>query len=168
MRIGQLACACGVSVETIRYYERRGLLRRPPRTPAGYRTYDPADIEAIATIRVGRRLGFTLAEIRRALALYDEGAAGGGRPPHARGSQSCLEEVLAIAGRKLEEMDAEIARRAKLRAELAEVIGSLRSAQRARAAGDGPAAAPRGRRAEPGGSRRRARNTAGVPSRREK
>ncbi len=151
-------------METIRYYERRGLLRRPPRTSSGYRTYDPADIEAIATIRVGRRLGFTLSEIRRALALYDEGAAGGRRPPHARGSQDCLEEVLTIAGRKLEEMDAEIARRARLRAELARTIGSLRGAVRARARGVGKTAAPRA----PGRPRTRARSAAGVPSRREK
>ncbi len=155
-------------MEAIRYYERRGLLRRPPRTPAGYRTYGPADIQAIATIQLGQRFGFTLAEIRRAMALYDEGAASGGEPPHARGSQSCLDEVLAIAGRKLEEMDAEIAGRAKLRAELAETIRSLRSARSVRARRDRVTAALRGRRTGPAGPRGGPRGAARVSSRRKK
>jgi DNA-binding transcriptional MerR regulator len=130
MRIGQLARACGITVEAIRFYESRGLLRRPTRTSAGYRLYGPDDLEAVSTIRLGQRFGFTLAEIRQVMALYDSGATGGRMPPHPRGSHACLDEVLAIAERKLDAMDAEIARRSALRAELAGAIRSLRSGRR--------------------------------------
>ena len=61
--IGRLAELAGVHVETIRYYERRGLLAEPPRTAAGYRRYDEADVWRLEFIGRAKRLGFTLAEI---------------------------------------------------------------------------------------------------------
>jgi DNA-binding transcriptional MerR regulator len=61
--IGQLAQAARVNVETIRYYERRGLLREPPRTAAGYRQYAGADLWRLQFIARAKQLGFTLAEI---------------------------------------------------------------------------------------------------------
>ena len=61
--IGQLAEDAGVNVETIRYYERRGLLRDPPRTAAGYRQYAADDRHRLQFIARAKRLGFTLSEI---------------------------------------------------------------------------------------------------------
>jgi len=52
-----------VTVETVRYYERRGLLDQPPRTPSGYRRYTPLDLWRLQLIGRAKRLGFTLAEI---------------------------------------------------------------------------------------------------------
>jgi len=60
--IGQLAHAAHVNIETVRYYERRGLLRQPPRTPAGYRQYSSADLCRLQFIARAKRLGFTLTE----------------------------------------------------------------------------------------------------------
>ena len=61
--IGRLADAAGVHVETIRYYERRGLLAPPPRTASGYRLYSDDDLRLLQLIARGKRLGFTLREI---------------------------------------------------------------------------------------------------------
>lgn len=67
--IGSLAREAGVGVETIRFYEREGLIGKPPRTRSGYRQY-PADmVERIRFIQRGKDLGFSLAEIRDLLAL---------------------------------------------------------------------------------------------------
>lgn len=61
--IGRLAEAAGVNVETVRYYERRGLLEQPERDGPGYRQYSDADVWRLQFIRRGKELGFTLAEI---------------------------------------------------------------------------------------------------------
>lgn len=68
-RIGQLADCSQVSVETIRFYERRGLLEQPPRPQSGYRKYDEGDRKRLAFIRKAKRLGFTLGEIQDLLEL---------------------------------------------------------------------------------------------------
>jgi MerR family mercuric resistance operon transcriptional regulator len=62
--IGQFAAAAGVHPETVRFYERRGLLRPPRRSEAGYRLYDDTDLRLMTLISRGKQLGFTLAEIR--------------------------------------------------------------------------------------------------------
>lgn len=70
--IGSLSRRAGVHIETIRYYEREGLLPEPPRTPGGHRAYDEVHVRRLNFIRRGRELGFTLGEIRQLLALVDE------------------------------------------------------------------------------------------------
>lgn len=69
MTIGQLAERSGVSVETVRYYERRGLLSAPARTSSGYRRYEPDAVARLRFIRRAQSLGFTLHEIEDLLAL---------------------------------------------------------------------------------------------------
>lgn len=69
--IGQLSSRSGVNVETIRYYERIGLLAKPLRTSGGYRLYRMADVERLAFIRRTRDLGFSLDDVRRLLDLAD-------------------------------------------------------------------------------------------------
>ncbi len=68
-RIGELAKRADVNVETIRYYERRGLLAPPPRSASGYRQYDELDVGRITFIKRAQSLGFTLAEITDLLRL---------------------------------------------------------------------------------------------------
>jgi len=66
---GRLAARAGVNVQTIRYYERRGLLPEPERRPSGYRSYSESDVGRIRFIRRAQELGFTLEEIRELLSL---------------------------------------------------------------------------------------------------
>ncbi len=67
--IGRLADAAGVNVQTVRYYERRGLVPAPRRTPAGYRQYDADDVSRLRFIRHAQDLGFSLREIGELLRL---------------------------------------------------------------------------------------------------
>jgi Hg(II)-responsive transcriptional regulator len=69
MTIGELARAAGVNVQTVRYYERRGLLEEPPRRASGYREYPESDVGRLGFIRRAQGLGFTLAEIGDLLSL---------------------------------------------------------------------------------------------------
>jgi DNA-binding transcriptional MerR regulator len=73
MRIGQLAHASGVSADTIRYYEKIGLLPRAPRTPSGYREYPGGAANRIRVIRNAVQLGFPLGEIAKVLRVRDAG-----------------------------------------------------------------------------------------------
>lgn len=63
LRSGQLAEAAGVNHQTLRYYERRGLLSEPERTPGGHRVYPPEALTVLRMIKAAQRLGFTLDEI---------------------------------------------------------------------------------------------------------
>jgi len=69
----QLARRAGCNLETIRYYERVGLLGEPPRTASGYRIYDDKHVRRLRFIMRGRKLGFMIEEIRGLLALVDDG-----------------------------------------------------------------------------------------------
>ena len=74
MKIGQVSAATGCQIETIRYYERIGLLKAPARTEAGYRHYTDADVDRLRFVARGRALGFSLEEIASLLRLaQDEG-----------------------------------------------------------------------------------------------
>jgi MerR family Zn(II)-responsive transcriptional regulator of zntA len=70
MRIGELARRAGVSVQTVRFYERRRLLREPARTASGYRSYERVDLENLSFIKWCQPLGFTLNEVRQLLRLH--------------------------------------------------------------------------------------------------
>lgn len=67
MRIGELAKATGIEIETIRYYEKMGLFTPPARSPNGYRAYEQEHIRRLAFIRHARALDITLADIKRLL-----------------------------------------------------------------------------------------------------
>ena len=75
LRIGEVAAKAAVNVQTLRYYERRGLLAAPSRRASGYRNYDSAAVERVRFIRHAQDLGFTLAEIAELLALRVSGGA---------------------------------------------------------------------------------------------
>ena len=69
LTIGQTAKQCGIGVETIRFYERKGLIPAPPRRDSGYRQFPPETIARIHFIRRAKELGFSLTEIRGILSL---------------------------------------------------------------------------------------------------
>lgn len=73
MKIGDVAKQTGMTVEAVRFYERQGLLPRPPRTEAGYRVYADADLRRLQFIRQAKHLGFSLQEIVRILRLRERG-----------------------------------------------------------------------------------------------
>jgi len=73
MLIGQLAKLAGVTADTVRFYERSGLLPKPLRTENGYRVYDEAALNLVRFIRKAQSLGFSLDEIRRILSLRGHG-----------------------------------------------------------------------------------------------
>jgi MerR family copper efflux transcriptional regulator len=69
MTTGAVAKRAGVNIDTIRYYERRTLLPKPPRTYAGYRTFTEATVQRLRFIKHAQALGFTLNEVKQLLAL---------------------------------------------------------------------------------------------------
>ncbi len=98
LTIGALAQAAGVGVETIRFYERKGLLPEPPRTRAGYRQYPSDTVDRVRFIRRAQGLGFALREISELLDLrVDEVAACGPVEAQAR------EKLEQVTG-KMEEL----------------------------------------------------------------
>ena len=75
MKIGQVAREAGVSIDTVRFYERRGVLPAPERRPSGYRTFPASTVERIRMARGLQDMGFTLDEIIDALRVHDAGEA---------------------------------------------------------------------------------------------
>jgi MerR family mercuric resistance operon transcriptional regulator/MerR family copper efflux transcriptional regulator len=111
MKIGALAAQAGVTVDTVRFYERVGVLSPPARTASGYRDYTP---DAVARIRLTRELqaiGFTLAEATDALAAHDAGGA------TCESERWRLDAVLARVEAKLTELAALRARIVAARAD---------------------------------------------------
>lgn len=78
LRIGGVASAAGVSVDALRFYERRGLLRPAARRASGYREYTPDTIRLVRFIRRAQALGFTLAEVQELVRLRERAWAGNG------------------------------------------------------------------------------------------
>jgi DNA-binding transcriptional MerR regulator len=106
MQIGELATATATKVTTIRFYEGIGLLVSPARTASGRRTYGLSDVDRLNFIRNGRRLGFSIDEIRSLLALADQP------------ERDCA-EATEIASRHLADVEARLHQLGALRDELA-------------------------------------------------
>ncbi|MGQ0815114.1 MAG: MerR family DNA-binding protein [Gemmatimonadota bacterium] len=75
LTIGALANTTGIGIQAIRFYEREGLIEKPPRTRSGYRQYDAATIDRLHFIRRAQELGFTLKEIRELVELESDTGA---------------------------------------------------------------------------------------------
>lgn len=112
LRVAELAQAAGVSTDTVRYYERAGLLPPPARTPAGYRAYDDAALDRLRFIQGAQRLGLRLRDIGNLLAIRDTGVC------------PC-EPAEQLLRRRLDELDAEMARLAALRDQMVAMINEL-------------------------------------------
>lgn len=113
MTMGSVADAAGVKVPTVRYYERRGMIAEPPRSPAGYRQYDGALVDRIRFIKRAQRLGFTLDEIDELLALRVD------RPA----SCPAVEDATLA---KLRSVEAKIGELERLRSALARLVQACR------------------------------------------
>jgi DNA-binding transcriptional MerR regulator len=111
LRSGQLAAKASVNPQTLRYYERRGLLAPPDRSPGGHRLYPPDAVTLLRVIKAAQRLGFTLDEVADLLET--------GRHRHAQPPSAGLRER---AGAKLAEIDARIADLHTIRATLVAAI----------------------------------------------
>jgi MerR family transcriptional regulator, copper efflux regulator len=98
MTIGRLAAQAGVAIDTIRYYERHGLLPPPQRRASGYREYAPADVERLRFVRRAKELGFTLNEIGELLSLTAQ------RGSDMRGVKRKAEERLDQVEHKIQEL----------------------------------------------------------------
>lgn len=98
MQIGIVAKKIGLSVDAIRFYERNGLLPKPPRTEGGFRRYDQNDVETLAFVRRVQSLGFKLSEIRGLLPLRRN------RLQPCAPVQRRLQEKLADVQRKLSDL----------------------------------------------------------------
>lgn len=98
MTIGRLAERVGVSIDTIRYYERNGLLPAPTRRASGYREYAAADVERLRFIRRAKEIGFTLSEVAELLSLTAN------RNDDMRGVKRKAEQRLAQVEHKIEEL----------------------------------------------------------------
>src|SRR5215469_12835947 len=112
LSVGQLAAHAGVRTDTIRYYERAGLLPEPRRTGGDHRRYCPADLDRLLFIRGAQRLGLRLAEIRDLLAVRDTGVC------------PCEPAGALLRGR-VGEIDREIARLTVLRDQLTAMLTAM-------------------------------------------
>ena len=107
MTIGKLAAAEGVGVETVRFYQRRGLLAEPERRGGNYREYSDADLARLVFIRRARQLGFTLGEIAELLG-----------PAEAHST----EEIARAAGAKIAAIDDQVRELTQLRCRLRRLV----------------------------------------------
>jgi DNA-binding transcriptional MerR regulator len=112
LSVGQLASRAGVRADTIRFYERTGLLPAPARTEGDHRRYGPADVDRLLFVRGAQRLGLRLAEIRALIAVRDTGTCPCGP------AETLLRDHLG-------ETDREIARLTALRAQLTVMLDGL-------------------------------------------
>lgn len=109
MRIGELARATGTKAETIRYYEREGILPAADRTDSNYRDYSPDHLATLTFVRRARKLGFGMGQVRRLLDLSD------------RADNPC-EDVDLLVQSQIEEVDRKIADLTRLRVELSQML----------------------------------------------
>ena len=116
LSISKLAAAAGVGIDTVRFYERAGLLKKPRRTPAGYRVYASGDATRLRFVRRAKALGFSLDEITELLRLND----GGGRRSAVR----------KVAERRLAEIEQKVAELSQMRNSLRHLLHECH--------GDGP------------------------------
>jgi DNA-binding transcriptional MerR regulator len=102
LQSGALAKAAGVSTDTLRHYERLGVLKKPPRTQGGYRLYPPEALDRVLLVRDALASGFTLQELTSILRVRDAGGA------------PCR-QVAELAHAKVHKLDAQIAQLTRLR-----------------------------------------------------
>ena len=112
--MAELAAAVGVAGDTIRYYEKAGLLPEPARSPAGYRVYESDAVDRLRFIHGAQRLGLRLRDIKDLLAIRDTGVC------------PC-EPAEQLLRRRLVEVDAEIARLSALREQMIAMVEALPS-----------------------------------------
>ncbi len=122
MRIGELANQAGINVQSVRFYERRSILREPARTPAGYRVYGKSDLEDICFIKQCQELGFTLKEIQPLLRLHRAAArmtAAGSRKPAE------FRDISRLARVKLQQIEEKMTALRLMRMKLLQMVDKI-------------------------------------------
>jgi DNA-binding transcriptional MerR regulator len=97
-RIGRVAQETGLTIDTIRFYEKQGLLRQSPRTEGGFRLFGATEIETLKFVRKAQELGFSLSEIRELLILQAD------HVPACSHVKEILDQKLAAVGQKIKEL----------------------------------------------------------------
>lgn len=108
LSIGKVSAATGCNIETIRFYEKQGLLPEPSRTPGGHRVYNTSQVQRLIFIRRARELGFSMAEIRELLSIVD-------------GDHVSCELVKSIAEQHLADVEAKLADLTKMQRTLGDL-----------------------------------------------
>ncbi len=111
LRTAEVAEQAGVNIETLRFYERKGILPEPPRRPSGYREYPPETVERVRFIKRAQELGFSLKEVQDLLELRETARAKAGR-------------VRKVAEAKLEEIDHKIRDLEAMKKSLTELLST--------------------------------------------
>lgn len=111
MRTGEVALRAGVNTQTLRYYERRGLLPEPPRSGSGYREYPAGTVGVLGFVKRAQRLGFTLAEIEELLDL-------------AQGGPEACDQARALAQAHAAQLERKIADLQQMRASLCQLAAT--------------------------------------------
>jgi Hg(II)-responsive transcriptional regulator len=119
VRTGQVAKEAGVNVQTLRYYERRGLLSEPPRQDSGYRAYGPDSVAVLRFIKRAQEVGFTLSEIEMLLHL-------------AQGGPASCEAVKELAHQKVLDLDRRMQSLHAMRASLERLVETCNRPKRSR------------------------------------
>jgi DNA-binding transcriptional MerR regulator len=122
MRIGQLAKKAGVGVQTIRFYERVGLLPPPSRTASGYRAYTPSELERVRVIRTCQKIGFTLKDVKLVLEPHRVLASHRGA---SNSKSAARDKMLASARQRLLLIDEKLAALTRMRADMAALVTML-------------------------------------------
>jgi DNA-binding transcriptional MerR regulator len=122
MRIGELSRQSGVKIGTIRFYERRKLLKAPQRTASGYRSYTPQDVRVVKGIRQMQGLGFTLKEIKELLDLHRTTSCRSPRVP-PRGDQA----MIALTQEKLQNIEKKIQLLRQMRNDVTNMLSRLQT-----------------------------------------
>ena len=116
LKIGEVAAKADVNVQTLRYYERRGLLAEPERTPSGYRLYPSETVQVVRFIKRAQELGFSLAEVDQLLQLRVDRVL------------SC-DDVQALAEAKIDTIEEKIHQLSALRSALEVLVRSCESGE---------------------------------------
>lgn len=122
MHIKQLAECAGVNIQTIRFYEREGLLPRPQRSAAGYRVYEANDVERVGFIKRNQELGFTLAEIKQLVHLH---AVVVTFPKPMRRKPKELNAIIAIGAQRLSAIEGKIKSLREMKRQLMMLVAHL-------------------------------------------
>lgn len=124
MRIGELAARAEVNIQTLRFYEREGLLRPPVRTASGYRSYTESDLERLHFIRLCQGLGFSLREIQQLIHLHSNLSEYRGTTVMEPGG---VKEIVEMANERLAVIDEKVRALHAMRAELTALVEALDS-----------------------------------------
>lgn len=124
MRTGELARRAGVNLQTIRFYERRGLLRKPARSASGYRDYTTNDLESLLFIQWCKKSGFTLKEAQQLGALHV--ALSRLPAPKAMKKSPDLDSILRIAAEKIADIEERKKSLGEMKRQLQKAIEMLR------------------------------------------